>query len=84
MLSGKGEWVYSSSEIGRLINIHPSTICAASARLFGSRKYEWTLEEAVMLKKYMEKTSREEYAAHMAALAIALGVEQPAEEDDAL
>ncbi len=84
MLNGKGEWVYTSSDLGRLINVAPATISAVSRKLMGCRKHEWTLEECLMIKKYIDSTSRQEYAAHMAALAIALGVEEPAEEYDAI
>lgn len=84
MLNSKGEWVYTSAELGRLLNIAPTTICAASRSLFGYKRYQWTLEECVMIKKYLEKISREAYAEHMAALAVALGVEPPAEEYDAV
>lgn len=84
MLNSKGEWVYSSAELGRVLNIAPATITSVSRTLFGSKRYQWTLDECVMIKKYMDKVSKRAYAEHMAALAVALGVEVPAEEDDAI
>lgn len=74
MTNSKGEWVYTTSEIGNMLGISANTIRSIGKRLFGVTHYHYTLDEARIIKRYIDSTSAIEDAKRLSALSNALGV----------
>ncbi len=74
MTNSKGEWIYTTSEIGNMLGISANTIRAIGKRLYGATHYHFTLDEARVIKKYIDSTSEVEEANRLIALSNALGV----------
>ena len=83
MTNSKGEWVYTTSEIGNMLGIAAGTIRAIGKRLYGVTHYQFTLDEARVIKDYIDSTSPIEDAKRLAALSNALGVTRKTDESEA-
>lgn len=81
MTNAKGEWVYTTSEIGNALGISPNTIRAIGKRLYGITHFNFTLDECKAIKRYLDSVDKVEDARRLAELSVALGVTERAEGD---
>lgn len=69
MINSKGEIIYTNAEIAYELGISPATVNAAAKRLFGCvRIPHWTINDAVLIAKYIKSISVDEDAKRLAVL----------------
>lgn len=83
MTNAKGEWVYTTSEIGNALGISPNTIRAIGKRLYGITHFNFTQDECKAIKRYLDSVDKVEDARRLAELSIALGVTSERSDDNA-
>jgi hypothetical protein len=69
MINAKGEVIYTNAEIAYEVGLTPATINAVGKRLFGNGRIpHWTLNDAMLIVKYIKSISIEEDAQRLSIL----------------